>query len=197
MSIPNPLALAQLLDGTLACVCDGLDDTRARLLAEDPTSTYPGCPCVSFVSPGPSIIDQCCGDGCDGDRHGQLTVHVARLFSTNAFPRQDPNLDPCAPRSLVAEVVVRLSRCVMMLDDDGTPVVDPDLTFADASTTSTDMLVMFDAVTCCATAYPGQTRRRARRVAVISHTPFGPTDGCAGSELRAYFDVTTLGGVES
>ena len=187
MTVPRPLALAELLDQLLNCVCASIDTMAERV------EGHPRCPCRIFVSPGTPPGD-CCSGGCGADAeefgHGQLVVYTSRLFQTNAFPQQNVNIDPCAPTTLAAEVVVRLARCGPGFDDRG-GVPSNDQWTAAGTMVAVDMLAMVDAVSCCAVLWPGHHKKR--RVAIVSHVPIAP-EACVGSELRAIFDVGKLGG---
>lgn len=115
----SPLAVQQLAETVLGCVCATLEAVACEV------ADQPGCPCRACVVPGASAWDGC-NDLCGArDPGGQLTVHVARIHPTVAFPLEDRQVQGvrncAAPTAIAVDLVVTLLRCAPTLDESGCP----------------------------------------------------------------------------
>lgn len=184
--------LTEVVQHVKTCMCSALIETAVEIEGQ------PGCPCRTGAVPSanPTI---CCPDkGCDDNGDvGQMTVHVARVYRSSTFPVPDTGNLSCkeGPKTLVAEIVVRLVRCVPIPDKDGKlPTMDRQEAAAEIQ--FIDMMTLEQAVACCIPTMAG--RRNPLKVAVLSHSSIGPTGlngpnglgaNCAGSELHLAVDV--------
>lgn len=188
----TPLAIHDLAETVLGCVCAQLDQTAATV--ED----YPGCPGRACVVPGTPAWDSC-DDPCGGaDVGGQLTVHTARIYPSTEFPipdREAPNRvhgdRSCVPApTIAAEFVVTLLRCAPMPTEDGCPPSCDDLA-ASARILHLDMAAVHNALLCCLPS-TGR-RRRGPRFFVGQARPVGPEGGCVGVEQRLTVAMSSCG----
>ncbi|MGW9410306.1 hypothetical protein [Streptomyces diastaticus] len=183
MPLP-PLAVHDLAEAVLGCVCAALDAAVA-----DGVDGAAGCPCRACVVPGTPAWDECDAlDGCAGGPPGQLTVNVARIFpsSPDRFPAQDVSVQGvrgCTPPHITAvELVVTLLRCVPTVDETGCAPTCEELNEA-AQAIHVDAATVYSALWCC---LPGLSPnpRRPRRFVLGAQTIIGPQGGCAGLEQR-------------
>jgi hypothetical protein len=172
------LAVHDLAQAILGCVCAALDETAADI------DGYPGCPCRACVVPGLPAWDSC-ADPCTGETGGQLTVSVSRMYPSSNFPAQDAEvqgLRGCTPPPITAvEYVVTLLRCAPLPTDRGCPP-SCDEQAAAARTVHIDSAVIMNALLCC---LPGTSpARRGRRFVLGQTRILGPEGGCVGVEQR-------------
>ncbi|WP_228980126.1 hypothetical protein [Streptomyces sp. DH12] len=175
----HPLAVHELTETVLGCVCAALEVTAAEVEGQ------PGCPCRVCVVPGQPAWDSC-DDPCTGETGGQLTVHVARIYPSTTFPTEDREVRgvrSCTPPPVTAvELVVTLLRCAPLPTEDGCPPSCDELGAA-ARTLHLDATTIYNALLCC---LPGtSTRRRGRRFVLGAQRTLGPEGGCVGIEQRA------------
>lgn len=173
------LAVQQLAETVLGCVCSTLEETAAEI--ED----QPGCPCRACVVPGPPAWDRCtdpCGTG-DGVG-GQLTVHVARIYPSLSFPADDRTVfgtRACPAPATAVDLVVTLLRCAPTLDEHGCPPTCEELSAA-ARVVHLDTASVHNALLCCLpTTGP---RRRGPQFVMGAHRVLEPQGGCMGIEQR-------------
>ncbi|OEJ56842.1 hypothetical protein BGM19_01110 [Streptomyces agglomeratus] len=178
----TPLAIHDLTEAVLGCVCVALDRTAVDV------PDQPGCPsCRACVVPGQPAWDTC-DDPCSGEESGgQLTVSVARIYaSTDAdFPaeaRVVQGVRGCMPPPVTAlELVVTLLRCAPTFSEDGCPPTCDELSAASRAL-HVDMVTVYNALLCC---LPGtEQRRRGRRFVMGVQRTIGPEGGCVGLEQR-------------
>lgn len=178
----TPLAIHDLTEAVLGCVCAALDLTAAEVDGQ------PGCPaCQACVVPGQPAWDSCddpCGKEGSG---GQLSVSVARIYpSTDAdFPaeaRMVQGVRGCVPPTVTAlELVITLLRCAPTFSETGCPPTCTELSAA-AQALHVDMVTVYNALLCC---LPGtEQRRRGRRFVMGVQRTVGPEGGCVGLEQR-------------
>ncbi|MEU9033755.1 MULTISPECIES: hypothetical protein [unclassified Streptomyces] len=177
----NLLAVHDLAETVLGCVCQALEETAATV--ED----QPGCPCRACVVPGPPAWDGC-NDPCGVDGQGaggQLTVHVARIFATSSFPVDDRVVQGgrnCAPPAATGvELVVTLLRCAPVVDDRGCPPSCEELAAA-ARTVHLDAATIYNALLCCLPTTG--TRRRGPMFFLGAQRVLEQEGGCMGVEQR-------------
>lgn len=177
----NPLAIHEMAETVLACVCQSLDETAATV--ED----HPGCPCRACVVPGPPAWDGC-NDPCGVDGKGaggQLTVHVARTYATSSFPVDDrvvQGVRNCQPPAAIAvELVVTLLRCAPVMDSGGCPPTCEELAAA-ARTVHVDGAAITNALLCCLPTTG--TRRRGPVFFLGAQRVLEQEGGCMGVEQR-------------
>ncbi|MFB8402211.1 hypothetical protein [Streptomyces sp. NPDC055912] len=177
----NLLAVHELAETVLGCVCQALETTAAA------DTDQPGCPCRACVVPGPPAWD-CCDEPCDTDgvgAGGQLTVHVARIFATSSFPVDDRvvqggrNCQP--PAATGVELVVTLLRCAPTMDERGGPPSCEDMAAA-ARIVHVDTATIYNALLC---GLPTTgTRRRGPTFFLGAHKVLEQQGGCMGVEQR-------------
>ncbi|MER6632327.1 hypothetical protein ABT301_29605 [Streptomyces sp. NPDC000987] len=175
----SPLAVHELTESVLACVCAALDETATQVEGQ------PGCPeCRRCVVPGTAAWDGC-EDPCTGEASGQLTVNVTRIYpsTTSSFPSPDQtvrDLRNCQPPPVTAvELVVTLLRCAPGPTEDGCPP-DCDLLSEAARVLHVDALTVYSALLCCLPATGGG--RRGRQFVLGQQRIIGPQGGCVGLE---------------
>ncbi|RPK58364.1 hypothetical protein EES44_24270 [Streptomyces sp. ADI96-15] len=175
----TPLALHDLTEVVLACVCAALQDTA------DQVDGQPGCPCRACVVPGAVAWDSCddpCGGKGDG---GQLSVNVVRMFPTNPFPTEDRSVQGarnCQPPTTTAvELAVTLLRCAPTVTELGCPPSCEELGDA-ARILHVDAVTVFNALYCCLPGTGGG--RRGRKFVMGQQRTIGPEGGCVGVEQR-------------
>lgn len=174
----RPLALHELTESVLACVCAALEATAAEVKGQ------PGCPCRACVVPGAAAWDSC-EDPCTGEAGGQLTVNVVRLWPTSNFPEEDRGVRSrrdCKPADTTAvELLVTLLRCAPMPDAGGCPPSCEELDAA-ARIVHVDAATVMSALACCLPhTAPG---RYGRRFILGQQRIIGPEGGCVGVEQR-------------
>lgn len=176
----TPLAIHDLAETVLACVCMALDDVAAEVEGQ------PGCPCRACVVPGTPAWDDC-SDPCSGDDGpgGQLTVNFARIYGTSRFPQEEidnvQGTRGCQPpATMAAEMVVTLLRCVPTVNENGCPPTCEELSAA-ARVTHVDAATVYNALMCC---LPKTGGRRGRRFLMGQQKIIGPQGGCVGIEQR-------------
>ncbi|MEV5677071.1 hypothetical protein [Streptomyces sp. NPDC052179] len=178
----TPLAIHDLTEAVLGCVCVALDTTAATVDGQ------PGCPsCRTCVVPGAVAWDSCddpCSDTATG---GQLTVSVARLYASSDvdFPAESSSVQGvrgCLPPPMTAlELVVTLLRCAPTFTEHGCPPSCEELSAA-SRVLHVDMVTVYNALLCC---LPGtEQRRRGRRFVMGAQRTIGPQGGCVGLEQR-------------
>lgn len=178
----SPLAVHDLTEALLGCVCAALQD------AADKVEGAGGCPCRSCVVPGTPAWDSC-EDPCGPSEGagGQLTVNLARMYpsSDQDFPSESrpvQGVRGCMPAPVTAvELVVTLLRCAPGPSEDGCPPDCAELSEA-ARRLSVDAVTVYNAMLCC---LPGtSTRRRGQRFVVGQQRTIGPEGLCVGIEQR-------------
>ncbi|MFB8347910.1 hypothetical protein [Streptomyces niveus] len=178
----TPLAIHDLTETVLGCVCVALDLTAAQVDGQ------PGCPsCRTCVVPGQVAWDSC-DDPCDEvSSAGQLTVSVARIYASSDldFPsevRSVQGVRGCVPPTVTAlELVVTLLRCAPTFTEQGCPPTCEELSAA-SKALHVDMVTVYNALLCC---LPGtEQRRRGRRFVMGIQRTIGPEGGCVGLEQR-------------
>lgn len=159
----------------LACVCVALDQAATEV--ED----HPGCPCRACVVPGQPAYDNCSNDCDPNDPGGQLTVHIARIYTTDQFPNEVTEArrgTSCGHAAqMAAELVVTLLRCAPMPDPNTLCPPSCDDIEAVARTVHVDASTIIRAVQCCL----GQVVKRYVPGRTTILTPQG---GCTGVESR-------------
>ncbi|MDX3237211.1 hypothetical protein PV392_16335 [Streptomyces sp. ME03-5709C] len=177
----SPLAVHDLAESVLACVCAALETTAAEIEGQ------PGCPdCGACVVPGAAAWDRCDDPCATSATGGQLSVSVARMWPSTTFPQEDREvrgLRGCTPPPVTAvELVITLLRCAPMPDEGGCPPSCDDLAAA-ARTLHVDQVTVYNALLCC---LPGTdaTRRRGRKFVLGASRVVGPEGGCVGIEQR-------------
>lgn len=175
------LALHDLAESVLACVCAALDATAAEVEGQ------PGCPdCRSCVVAGTPAWDGCDDPCSETEAGGQLSVNVARIYPTTNFPTEDREvrgIRGCTPPPITAvELVVTLLRCAPTLTEQGCPPSCEDLA-ASARAVHVDAVTIYNAMLCC---LPGTApnRRRGRKFVLGASRIIGPEGGCVGVEQR-------------
>lgn len=157
----TPDVLTQTLNEILSCACDCLN-------------TYGSCPCPcrSFISAGPVVWDMeaCCTDG-------QLTIHIDRLYSHDAFPTEQGRVRTCMP-PLAAEVSVTLLRCFPGLNDDGTAPTG-DVIGAASELIYQDLYVLTNCIICTLSS-----RGRLQQSIFRGSRILPPQGACIGAELK-------------
>lgn len=144
-----------LASQVLTCVCEAMDRTPVALPG------LHGCPCRKYVSAGTPAADGCddtCGAPPPGEYPGQLTVHVARIFTTNHmdFPREVAfrgnavirDIRNCQPPVTAVELVVTVFRCAPGPTDLGCPPTPAELE-ASALQLNVDQLAVQEGLLCC------------------------------------------------
>ncbi|MET7981699.1 MULTISPECIES: hypothetical protein [unclassified Streptomyces] len=181
----SPLAVQELAEGVLGCICEALDDTAAKVDGQ------PGCPCRSCVVPGQPAWDTCddpCGEAATTG--GQLTVNVARMYasSLDTFPSTEARDQAvrgkrgCKLPGLTAvELVITVLRCVPTPNDQGCPPSCEDLAAA-ARVINFDAVSVLNALDCCLPALG--VRRQGLLYVIGAQRQVGPEGGCAGTEQR-------------
>ncbi|MFJ1695655.1 hypothetical protein ACIOHC_10970 [Streptomyces sp. NPDC088252] len=175
----SPLALHDLTEAVLGCVCAALEATAEEV------DDQPGCPdCRACVVPGQAAWDSC-ADPCTGDAGGQLSVNVARIYPSTVFPAEDREVRGvrhCAPPATTAvELVITLLRCAPGPDVNGCPPACEELAAA-ARVLHVDAVTVYNALLCC---LPGTSaRRRGRKFVLGAQRTIGPEGGCVGIEQR-------------
>ncbi|MDX2813445.1 hypothetical protein PV410_12910 [Streptomyces sp. PA03-5A] len=177
----SPLAVHDLAESVLACVCAALEATAAEIDGQ------PGCPCRACVVPGAAAWDSC-DDPCGQEQGagGQLTVNVARIYPSTTFPTEDRDvrgIRGCTPPPITAvDLVITLLRCAPGPDEGGCPPTCEDLA-ATARILHVDQVSVYNALLCC---LPGTdpTRRRGRKYVLGPSRTVGPEGGCVGIEQR-------------
>ncbi|MGW3971216.1 hypothetical protein ACWEFD_18190 [Streptomyces ardesiacus] len=180
-------AVQDAAEAVLGCVCAALQD------AADQVDGQPGCPCRSCLVPGLPAWDSCddpCNQAPAEGAGGQLSVNVARLYTSTEFPTADRTVPPTqtrgrltcsAPPALAVELMVTLLRCAPSFDERGCPPTCEELGAA-ARILHTDLVVVRNAVECCLPTTGAQ--RRGRVVFVGETRTVGPEGGCVGLEQR-------------
>ncbi|WP_326597125.1 hypothetical protein [Streptomyces sp. NBC_01803] len=127
----TPLAIHDLAEAVLGCVCVALDRTAVEIPGQ------PGCPsCRACVVPGLPAWDTCDDPCSDEAAGGQLTVSVARIYaSTDAeFPAEARIVQGergcMSPPITALEMVVTLLRCTPTVTEQGCPPSCTDLSVA-------------------------------------------------------------------
>ncbi|CAM5301445.1 hypothetical protein BOQ63_012410 [Streptomyces viridifaciens] len=182
----NPLAVHDLAQAVLGCVCAALEAAAAAVDGQ------PGCPCRACVVPGPLAWDGC-NDPCGDATGGQLTVHVARISATSQFPSEDRALQGsrnCAPPTAAVELVVTLLRCAPVMDERGCPPACEELADA-ARTVNVDMATIHSALLCCLPEAAGG--RRGPQFYLGPGRLLEPEGGCMGVEQRVTVALPTCG----
>ncbi|MDX2643482.1 hypothetical protein PV341_07815 [Streptomyces sp. PA03-1a] len=177
----TPLALHDLAESVLACVCAALETTAAEIEGQ------PGCPdCGACVVPGSPAWDRCDDPCSEATTGGQLSVNVARIYPSTTFPAEDREvrgLRGCTPPPTTAvELVVTLLRCAPTLHENGCPPSCDELADA-ARILHIDQVTVYNAMLCC---LPGTEpgRRRGRKFVLGASRTVGPEGGCVGFEQR-------------
>lgn len=182
------LAIQQLAETVLACVCSTLEATAAEI------TDQPGCPCRACVVPGPPAWDGCADPCGPQDGHGgQLTVHVARIYPTASFPAEDRTLlgsRGCAMPATAVDLVVTLLRCAPTVDEHGCPPTCEELAAA-ARIVHVDTASVYNALLCCLPSTG--TRRRGPQFVMGAHRVLEVQGGCMGIEQRVTVELPGCG----
>ena len=140
----SPLAVHEAATSLLECACQALTDLNTEIPGLD------GCPCRSCVVPGTPAADGCdgtCAQLPAGQFPGQLTVNVARLYTSerSSFPREIQvvrDSKPCITAQItVVELAVTLFRCMPGMTNEGCPPSCEELS-ASAMQLHADMLAI-------------------------------------------------------
>ncbi|MGW2100357.1 hypothetical protein ACWCPX_22165 [Streptomyces olivaceoviridis] len=176
----SPLAIDELAETVLACVCAALDEVATEV------EGHPGCPdCRRCVVPGLPAWDGC-EDPCTGSTGGQLSVNVTRVFPSTiqSFPSQDQTVRDarnCQPPPVTAvELVITVLRCAPGPTEDGCPPTCEELREA-ARILHVDSLTVYNALLCCL-PHTAPAGRRGRRFVLGQQRTVGPQGGCVGIE---------------
>lgn len=174
----NATGFFDVLDTALQCVCDQMEEIAVA------DATYPGCPCVVFVSAGEPVIE-CC-TSCS-QANGRLTVHLEDVFASDNFPDATATYEPCKAQTWVAAIVVTIARCLDLGDSEPEP---QDIAAA-ARIQAMDAYAVTSALGCCLVS-SGVGNKRKRRVLVTGASPLTEQGGCMGLEVRALVECGTL-----
>ncbi|CAM5476822.1 MULTISPECIES: hypothetical protein [Streptomyces] len=176
----SPLAIDELAETVLACVCAALDEAATEV------EGHPGCPdCRRCVVPGLPAWDGC-EDPCTGQAGGQLSVNVTRVYpsTTTGFPQQDQTVRDarnCQPPPVTAvELVITVLRCAPGPTEEGCPPGCAELREA-ARILHVDSLTVYNALLCCL-PHTAPQGRRGRRFVLGQQRTVGPQGGCVGIE---------------
>lgn len=175
----NQTAIFDTAQTVLDCVCEQMD----AIAVDDPT--YPGCPCLTYVSAGEPQID-CCTTECEGAQ-GSLTVHVESVYPSDTFPNLTATFEPCKAQTWVAVLVVTAARCAPSMDEQGNNASATELT-ANAELMATDQYAVLTALSCCVVNEPPLGKRK-RRVLIQESRPLVSEGGCASVEVRAAVEI--------
>lgn len=175
--VTEPSAFYDVLASVLSCVCEQMEDVAAN------DQTYPGCPCIQYVSPGEPTID-CCSDDC-GEDAGRLTVHMEDVFPSDVFPGAATSYEPCKAATWAVAVVVTVARCVQQGQD---LQPNPDDLEAAARVQAIDAFAVMTALGCCVVG-DAPAGKRKRRVVISGSTPITEEGGCVGTEIRALVEA--------
>lgn len=163
----EPLAWYTVVTGIGECV-------RAQLAGTD--AGAPGRLCYPLA--GQIADDDCCA--------GQLAVTVTRFYPSAAPPAEatgDDSQPGCGPPLLVADLTVRVTRCVPVIDDQGNPPSCAGL--ADSSLTwMADSLAVRQALGCCLQAMVDDGRVDSFGIGAAAAS--GPDGGCLASETSLW-----------
>lgn len=176
----TPLAVHNLAETVLGCVCAGLEDAATLVDGQ------PGCPCRACVTPGAPSWDGC-NDPCGSGEGGQLTVHVERIYATSSFPTEEragvvQGGRNCVPvQTTAVELVVTLLRCAPTMDERGCPPACEELAEA-AQIVHVDGVVIYNALLCCLPTTG--TGRHGPAFLLGAQRPLAPEGGCMGVEQR-------------
>lgn len=143
------------------------------------------CPDRACVVPGQQVAwDNCCG----GEKGGQLTVNVARLYSS----RQFPDIDQGRPANCVAPIMVvqyniTILRCSPTQNDRGNPP-PCDALSANAELILRDLELVRLGVACCLLDEDAASQLVGQPYSWVfgDSATLGPEGGCAGSQLIAF-----------
>lgn len=183
----TPFSVHEVAEQLLGCVCAALDDVAAV------NPQLAGCPtCRTCVVPGTPAWDSC-GECCGGDGEvgGQLSVSVARMWSSTheAFPAEDRTVRDargCRFPVTAVEYVVTLLRCAPIPDDQGNPPSCEELTES-AQQLHADAVTVAQAVLCCV---PQTSQvRNGRRFIMGQQRVLGPEGWCVGVEQRVTVEL--------
>lgn len=181
----NPLALYDIAQTALLCICDAMDS----FVGEEGVPDGYGCPCLQHVSAGEPSVDCCVESDCFG---GMLATWIENVFPSDSFPSQTATFDPCKAQVWVATLVVTVARCAPGMDSNGNPASIEDLSAAGA-VMAIDQAAVLQGLSCCLVA-DAPTGKRRRRVLIGESRPFTQEGGCVGFEVRAAVEVSSLCG---
>jgi hypothetical protein len=180
------LAVYDLAEGVLACVCAALEEAEAEVEGAQ------GCPCRASVVPGGTVAWDGCADPCGDECGGMLAVGVSRMYLSDTFPIPSQAVQGsknCVTTPYTAvELVITLLRCSPVGDDMGNPPEPTELAEA-ARVMMIDSAVVLDALQCC---LPGLAPPGGKLLYTIgAFRSLGPEGGCAGGEWRVTIALTT------
>lgn len=185
--MPIPLtAIDAMAHSVYACVCASLTDAATKVAG------HPGCPPCGGVVPGQIAWDACTGCAGSGDCSGQLSVAARRIYPSDPFPRLFAGVrgtKTCGAFHVMAvELIIGLSRCVPVSDDQGRPPSPASLAAA-AEILHIDMTAVSNALECC---LPGlDDRPRGLQYVVGESRVIGPSGGCVGFEQSVTVGLNT------
>lgn len=137
------------------------------------------CPLV----PGAIAWDEC---DC-----GQLAQTITQIFPSNVFPTPatDTRQTACGPQLSVVNVTLSLTRCVPIVDDNGSPP-SCDALLASAVILECDRQAVRTAVACHLLAL--RDTYQIHDFSIGPAVSVGPEGACAGVELTYQFAVSNL-----
>jgi hypothetical protein len=183
----TPFTVQEIAEELLGCVCLALDEVAAA------NPDLAGCPtCRTCVVPGQAAWDSC-GECCGGNGEvgGQLTVGVARMYSSTyeTFPAEDRTVRDargCRFPVTAVELVVTLLRCAPGPDDQGNPPLCEELAES-ARQLHADGFVVHNSIMCC---IPRTSKaRNGRRFVMGQQRVLGPEGWCVGVEQRVIVEL--------
>ncbi|MEU2743649.1 hypothetical protein ABZ656_52505 [Streptomyces sp. NPDC007095] len=183
----SPLAIDDIAQQLLACVCAVLTETAVKVDGQ------PGCPCVACVVPGKPAWDNCTSDCSGAQTPGQLTVNLDRLFPTSAFPAETKDVlgsRNCLPVRQAAEYVITLLRCAPTFTENGCPPSCEEQAEA-ARIVHVDATSVINAVMCCFPDTGGG--RRGQQFMMGQLRVLGPEGQCVGVEQRVTVALPSCG----
>lgn len=179
----TPLAIHDLTQAVLGCVCAALETTAGEVEGQ------PGCPsCRTCVVPGEAAHDGCEDPCSEEETGGQLSVSMVRMYPSDyeTFPQEQRGVQGdrrCAPPSTTAvELAITLLRCAPMPDGDTLCPPSCEELEAAARVLHVDGVTVYNALYCCLPGTGGG--RRGRRFVVGQQRVLGPRGGCVGVEQR-------------
>lgn len=129
------LALNDVVDTALACVCEKLTEAGR-----------PACNCYPVV--GAPVMSFCCECGAPG-QSGELRAYVENLYPVDGSTLfASPRIETCRRGPWAVDLALSLSRCHPTIDEQGNLPDPADLEQA-ARDLHTDIEIIRKALTCC------------------------------------------------